>query len=46
MATAWEETAEVVKQADVKARINGVAAKMKELKFFHCLMLAERLLKH
>ena len=40
----WEETAEVAKQPDVKARINGVAAQMKE--FFYCLMLAERLLKH
>ena len=36
----------MVKQPDVKARINGVAAKMKEFKFFYCLMLAERLLKH
>ena len=32
------------KQPDVKARINGVAARMKEFKFFYCLMLAERLL--
>ena len=42
----WEEAAEVAKQPDVKARINGVAAQMKEFKFFYCLMLAERLLKH
>ena len=27
----WEEAEDVVKQADVKARITGVAAKMKEL---------------
>ncbi len=39
-----EEAAEVAKQPDVKARINGVAAQMKEFKFFYCLMLAERLL--
>ncbi len=32
--------------SDVKARINGVAAKMKEFRFLFCLILAERLLKH
>lgn len=42
----WEEAADIVKEPDVKARINGVAAKMKEFKFLFCLMLAERLLKH
>lgn len=42
----WEEAIDVVKQADVKARINGVAAKMKEHKFLFSLMLAERILKH
>ena len=41
-----EEAAEVAKQPDVKARINGVAAQMKEFKFFYCFMLVERLLKH
>ena len=38
----WEE-ADVVKQANVKARIT---AKMKEFAFLFCLMLAENLLKH
>ncbi len=32
--------------SDVKAQINGVAAKMKEFRFLFCLILAERLLKH
>ena len=42
----WEEAVDAVNQSDVKARINGVASKMKEFKFLFCLMLAERLLKH
>ena len=42
----WEEAIDVVKQADVKARINGVTAKMKEHNFLFSLMLAERILKH
>ncbi len=37
---------DIVKLSDVKARINGVAAKMKEFRFLFCLILAERLLKH
>ena len=46
MLATWEEEADVVKQSDVKARIGGVAAKMKKFHFLFCLMLAERLLKH
>ena len=42
----WEEAVDVVKQSDIKARINGVAAKMKEFNFHFCLMPAEQLLKH
>ncbi len=42
----WEEAIDIVKLSDVKARINGVAAKMKEFRFLFCLILAERLLKH
>ena len=46
MFATWEEAEDVVKQADVKARITGVAAKMKEFNFLFCLMLAEKFLKH
>ena len=42
----WEEAIDVVKESDVKARLNGVAAKMKEFDFLFCLLLAERILKH
>ena len=42
----WHEASDVVKQFEMKARINGVAAKMKELYFLFGLMLAEKLLKH
>lgn len=41
----WEEALEVAKQSELKARINGVPAKMKEFMFFFCVMLAEQLLK-
>ena len=42
----WEEAVDVVKESDIKARINGVAAKMKEFDFLFCLLLSERILKH
>ena len=42
----WEEAVDVVRESDIKARINGVAAKMKEFDFLFCLMLSERILKH
>ena len=42
----WEEAVDVVRQPDVRARINGVAAKVKEFHFLFCLILAEPLLKH
>ena len=29
----WEEALDVVRESDIKARINGVAAKMKEFDF-------------
>ena len=45
MAT-WEEAVDVAKQSELKARINGVAAKMGEFEFLFCLMLAELLLRH
>ena len=32
----WEEAVDVVRESDIKARINGVAAKMK---FFFCFVL-------
>ena len=37
---------DVVRESDIKARVNGVAAKMKEFDFLFCLMLSERILKH
>ena len=42
----WEEAVDIVKESDIKARINGVAAKMKEFDFLFCLMLSETILKH
>ena len=42
----WEEAIGVVKDSEVKARIGGVAAKMKEFDFLFGLMLAEKILKH
>ena len=45
----WEEAVDVVKESDIKAWINGVAAKMKEFDFFFflcCLLLAEKIFKH
>ena len=42
----WHEASDVAKQSEMKARINGVAAKMKEFDFLFGLMLAEKLLKH
>ena len=42
----WEECSEIATQSEVKARINGVSAKMKDFNFFFGLMLAERILKH
>ena len=45
MAT-WEEALDVAQQSELKARINGVAAKMSEFDFLFCLMLAELLLRH
>ena len=44
--TTWEEALDVVKDTEVKARITGVAAKMKEFDFLFGLMLAEKILKH
>ena len=34
------------KKSEMKARINGVAAKMKDFDFLFCFMLGEKLLKH
>ena len=45
MAT-WEEALDVAKQSKLKAKINGVAAKMNEFEFLFCIMLAELLLRH
>ena len=42
----WIESLQVVKESEVKARINGVMSKMKEFNFLFGLMLAERILKH
>ena len=42
----WEEALTVVRESEVKARINGVAAVMNSFKFLFGLMLAERILKH
>ena len=36
----------VVRESDVKARINGVSSAMKTFDFLFGLMLAERILKH
>lgn len=41
-----EEALDVAKQSELKARINGVAAKMSDFDFLFCLMLAELLLRH
>ena len=46
MEATWEEAVDVVKESDIKARINGVAAKMNDFDFLFCLLLAERILKH
>ena len=45
MAT-WDEALDVAKQSKLKARLNGVAAKMSEFNFLFCLMLAKLLLRH
>ena len=37
---------DVVRESDINARINGVAAKMKEFESLFCLMLSERILQH
>ena len=42
----WEEALAVVRESEVKARINGVASIMKTFDFLFGLMLAERILKH
>ena len=42
----WEEAIDIVKETEVKARIGGVATKMKEFDFLFGLMLAEKILKH
>ena len=42
----WEEAVSIVRDSEVKARINGVAAMMKSFNFLFGLMLAERILKH
>ena len=42
----WEEALAVVRELEVKARINGVAAIMKTFGFLFGLILAERILKH
>ena len=42
----WEEAVTVVRDTEVKARINGVASLMKTFNFLFGLMLAERILKH
>jgi len=42
----WDEAFDVATQSDVKARINGVKAKMKDFDFLFGIMLAERILKH
>ena len=42
----WHEASDVAKQSEMKARINGVATKMKEFNFLFGLMLAEKLIKH
>lgn len=42
----WEEALAVVRESEVKARINGVAAIMKTFDFLFGLILAEKILKH
>ena len=42
----WHEASGVAKQSEMKARINGVAAKMKELNFLFSFMLAKKTLTH
>ena len=39
----WEEAVNVVKESEIKAQINGVAAKIKEFDFLFCLLLVERI---
>ena len=41
----WEEAINIAKQPDLKARIGGIASKIKDFWFF-CLMLAECILQH
>ena len=45
MAT-WEETLDVAKQSELKARINRVTVKMSDFDFLFCLNLAELLLRY
>ena len=42
----WHEASDVAKQSEMKAKINGVAAKTKEFDFLFGLILAEKQLKH
>lgn len=46
LSATWEESVTVVQQSEVTARINGVAAIMKQFKLLFCLMLADHVLKH
>ena len=42
----WEEAADVVRDTESKARINGVAAQMKRFEFLFGTLLGEMLLQH
>ena len=42
----WHKASDVAEQFEMKARMNGVVANMKEFNFLFDLMLAQKLLKH
>ena len=42
----WIESLDVVKDSDMKARINGVASQMKGFQFFYGVSLGQLILRH
>ena len=42
--TLWDECLQIVKQPDIKARINGVKTQMEKFNFFFAIQLGERIL--
>lgn len=42
----WEESLDIVKETDMKARINGVASQMQKFDFFYGVSLGDLILRH